>query len=88
MTSVEMAVTDARNELGPVTNRVSYGGETVYLTKHGRRAAALVPVAAAELLEDIEDLLDGEAVEAIRRRLADGTEGTVPFVRRTERRDS
>ncbi|MGH3468543.1 MAG: type II toxin-antitoxin system prevent-host-death family antitoxin [Thermocrispum sp.] len=82
-----MSVSEARAELGPVTNRVAYGGETVYLTKHGRRAAAVVPAAAAELLEQIVDLLDGEAVEATLAALAAGTETRVPFARRTRLRD-
>jgi prevent-host-death family protein len=84
--SVEIPVSEARADLGPVTNQVEYGGETVYLTKHGRRAAALVPVAAAELLEKIEDLLDGEAVDTVLARLAAGTEERLPYVRRSNRR--
>lgn len=85
--SDEIAISEARADLGPVTNRVCYGGETVYLTKHGRRAAAVVPAAAAELLEQVEDLLDGEAVESVLEALADGTETRVPFTRRTTRSD-
>jgi prevent-host-death family protein len=88
MSGIEMSVTDARDDLGPVTNRVAYGGETIYLTKHGRRAAAMVPVAAAELLEDLEDLIDSEAIDAVRARLAEGVENRVPFARRTPRRDA
>lgn len=81
----EMSVSEARAELGPVTNRVEYGGQHVYLTKHGHRAAAVVPAASAELLEELEDLLDGEAVEAVLGALAEGSEGRVPFTRRTPR---
>lgn len=83
--SVEMSFTAARAELGPVTNRVEYGGETVYLTKHGRRTTAIVPAAAAELLEQIEDLLDGQAVQNALEALHNGTEEAIPFVRRTRR---
>lgn len=83
--SIEMSVSEVRTELGPVTNRVAYGGETVYLTKHGLRAAALVPVAAAELLEQLEDLMDGEAVAAVLAALASGADVEEPFVRRTGR---
>ena len=83
--SDEIAISEARADLGPVTNRVCYGGETVYLTKHGRRAAAVVPAAAAELLEQIEDMLDGEAVESVIEALSDGSETRVPFARRTSR---
>jgi prevent-host-death family protein len=72
--SSEMAVSDVRAHLGPITSRAEFGGETVYLTKNGRRAAAIVPAAAAQLLEDLEDLIDLQAVEEVRGRLAAGTE--------------
>lgn len=81
--SVEMSVSEIRTELGPVTSRVAYGGETVYLTKHGLRTAALVPVAAAELLEQLEDLMDSEAVAAVLADLASGADTEEPFLRRT-----
>jgi prevent-host-death family protein len=81
--SSEMSVTAARDALGPVTNQVEYGGETVYLTKHGRRAAAVVPAAAAELLEELEDVFDIEAVRAALAALASGEDTAEPFVRRT-----
>lgn len=79
----EVAVSDARADLGAVTARAQYGGETTYLTKHGHRAAAVVPVAAAELLEQLEDLLDRDAVLTALAALDDGTEERLPFVRRT-----
>lgn len=82
----ELTVSEARADLGPVTSRAEYGGETTYLTKHGHRAAAVVPAAAAELLEQIEDLVDDEAVRAAVAALETGTEQRVPFVRRTRRR--
>jgi prevent-host-death family protein len=86
--AVEISVSDARAELGPVTSRVEYGGETVYLTKHGRRAVAVVPAAAAELLEEIEDLMDAEAVEVALAALRAGTDQRVRFTRRTPRTSS
>lgn len=83
--SSEMTVSEARAELGPVTSRAEYGGETTYLTKHGHRAAAVVPAAAAEMLENLEELVDGEAVRVALADLHAGTEERVPFVRRTRR---
>lgn len=83
--SGEMTVSEARADLGPVTARAAYGGETTYLTKHGHRAAAVVPAAAAELFEQLEDMIDIEAVEAALAGLEAGTEESVPFVRRTSR---
>lgn len=84
----EMTVSEARADLGPVTARAAYGGETTYLTKHGHRAAAVVPAAVAELFEHLEDLIDIEAVETALAKLEDGTEEPVPFVRHTARRRS
>ena len=85
--SREMSVTDARPELAEITNRAAYGGETTYLTKHGRRTAAVVPAHSAQLLEDLEELVDGEQVREVLDALAAGTETRVPFRRRTANRD-
>lgn len=76
----------ARADLGAVTARAEYGGETTYLTKHGHRSAAVVPAAAAELLEGLEDLVDHDAVRAALDSLETGAEERVPFLRRTSRR--
>ena len=80
-----MSVSQARADLGAVTSRAQYGGETTYLTKHGRRAAAVVPAAAAELLEQLEDLVGEEAVRNALAKLRSGDEERVPFVRRIRR---
>lgn len=82
----DLTVSEARAELGPVTSRAEYGGEITYLTKHGRRAAAIVPAAAAELLEQIEDLVDADAVRAALEDLEAGRETRVRFARRTPAR--
>lgn len=73
----------ARADLGGVTARAEYGGETTYLTKHGHRAAAVVPVAAAELLQQLEDLVDHDAVGVALAGLETGVDERVPFVGRT-----
>jgi prevent-host-death family protein len=49
-------------------NRVSYGGERVVLTRHGRRVAAVVPIEDLELLEALEDARD---LDDVRAALAD-----------------
>lgn len=82
----EMTVSEARADLGRVTARAEYGGETTYLTKHGHRAAAIVPARAAELLEQFEDVLDAKAVRTALADLDAGAEERVPFVRRSRRR--
>ncbi|PPK92664.1 prevent-host-death family protein [Kineococcus xinjiangensis] len=40
----ELQVSLAREQLADLINRVAYAGETIYLTRRGRRMAALVPV--------------------------------------------
>lgn len=79
----DMTMSQARADLGAVTSRAEYGGETTYLTKHGHRAAAVVPAAAAQLLEQLEDLIDEHAVQAALASLRSGDEERLPFVRRT-----
>ncbi|HEX3782944.1 MAG TPA: type II toxin-antitoxin system Phd/YefM family antitoxin [Pseudonocardiaceae bacterium] len=81
--SIELSLTEARAQLPEITNRAEYTGETVYVTKHGRRTSAVVPAAAAQLLEDLEDLMD---IEAVREALSDldlGHDQPRPFVRRS-----
>jgi prevent-host-death family protein len=41
---MECPVTQARQCLADLVNRAAYGRETIYLTRRGRRVAALVPV--------------------------------------------
>lgn len=86
--SDDVAISVARAELGPITARAEYGGQVTYLTKHGHRAAAVVPVAAAQLLEQLEDLMDDQAVRAALASLEDGVEQRLPFIRRTPTRTS
>lgn len=83
--SIEIPVSEARADLGAVTARAEYGGETTYLTKHGHRSAAVVPAAAAELLEELEDLVDYDSVRSALTSVETGVEERVPFVRRTRR---
>lgn len=81
----EMTVSEARADFGPVTSRAEFGGEVTYVTKNGRRSAAIVSAAAAELLEQIEDEFDAKAVRAALAELESGTADRVPFKRRTAR---
>lgn len=64
----EMPVSDARQHLSDVVNRAAYSGEAVYLTRRGRRLAAVVPV---EMLEAMEAAQDAADVAAAREALAE-----------------
>jgi len=47
-------VTQARDELADLVNRVAYGDERVVLTRHGKPVAALVSAADLAVLQDRE----------------------------------
>jgi prevent-host-death family protein len=59
---------EARDHLADVVNRAAYTKEPVFLTRRGRRVAAVVDAATVErLVELAEDSLDAEAADAARR---------------------
>lgn len=51
----ELPVTDVDGRLADIVNEAAYGGQVTYLTRHGRRLAAIVPVETAEAAERWED---------------------------------
>ena len=62
----EHRISEAREELATIVNKVAFGGERVRLTRHGKAVAAVVPIEDVELLEDLEDAIDVElALEAL-----------------------
>ena len=50
-TSEEIGIRELRMRLGDVMNDTAVRGRIVYVTSHGRRVAAIVPVPDAEALE-------------------------------------
>lgn len=56
-------MTEAREHLADVVNRVAYTGEGITLTRRGRRLAAIVPIEVLDALEAAEDRIDIEAAE-------------------------
>jgi len=64
----ELPITDAREDLAEVVNRVAYGHERVRLTRRGKPLAAVVSIEDVELLERLEDQAD---LDAMREALAD-----------------
>ena len=69
-----LAASAVRDTFGDTLNRVAFKGERIVLERHGKPVAALVSVEDLELLEDLEDRLDVEAVRAAREEA-----GTVPY---------
>lgn len=45
---IELSVSQARDQLADLVNRVAYGGKTVVLTRRGRRMVVLGPAAEPE----------------------------------------
>ena len=64
----ERRISEARDSFSTTVNRVAFGGERVVLTRHGRRVAAVVPIADLELIEALEDARD---LDDVRAALAD-----------------
>lgn len=52
---IELSLTDARNRLPELTETTVRDGGIVYLTRYGRRVAALVPADIAENYERMEN---------------------------------
>jgi len=62
----EMPASQVRSDFADVIGRAQHAGVTTYITHHGRRVAAVVPVEAAEALERLEDrVLAGMGEEAL-----------------------
>ena len=59
----EHRISDARGSFSTTVNRAAFGGERVVLTRHGKRIAAVVPIADLELLESLEDAVDLEEAQ-------------------------
>jgi prevent-host-death family protein len=59
----------ARERLADILNRVAFKGERVVLHRHGKNVAAMISVDDLELLEELEERLD---LEAVRRARAEG----------------
>ena len=57
-------ITEAREHLADLGNRVSLRGERVVVERRGKNLFALVPVEDVELLERLEDKLDLDAIRA------------------------
>lgn len=74
----EMSISAARDDLADVVSRAHHAGRITYVTRRGKRLAAIVPAEMAEAIERAEDAAD---VAAAREALAriDAGEETVSF---------
>ncbi len=70
----EIAVSDARVHLADVVSRAAFAGERTYLTRRGRRVAAVVPAELLEEFEAIEAAEDAADVAAAAAAIKEGGE--------------
>ncbi|HEU0287793.1 MAG TPA: type II toxin-antitoxin system Phd/YefM family antitoxin [Nocardioidaceae bacterium] len=76
----ELTVTDARARLADVVEEARIGHDPVFLTRRGRRVAAVIDAEDLErLIEAAEDLADIRAARAARAELADSAEIPIPW---------
>ena len=74
-----MTVSHARARLADVVDAARVGREPVYLTRRGRRVAAVIDADALDqLIAASEDLADIQAAEAARADMAAGEE-SIPW---------
>jgi prevent-host-death family protein len=76
----EMTVSEARARLADVVDEARVGHDPIFLTRRGRRIAAVVDADQLdELLEAAEDLADIRAAAAARTELEDSDTAPVPW---------
>jgi len=76
-----LSITDVRNDLPKLVDRVSTLTQTVLITVQGKVKAALISAEELENMQDTIDLLsDKEAMASIREGIKDVEEGkTIPW---------
>ncbi len=75
-----MSLSDARARLADVVDQARIGHDPVFLTRRGRRVAAVVDAGDLErLLEAAEDLADLRAAAAARAEIAETGLAPIPW---------
>lgn len=76
----ELSVTDARARLADVVDDARVGHEPVFLTRRGRRVAAVVAAEDLErLVEAAEDLADIRAAQSARDEMSETAAEALPW---------
>ena len=76
----EMTVTDARARLADVVDEARVEHDPVFLTRRGRRVAAVIDADDLErLIEAAEDLADIQAAAAARSEMLDSGHAPIPW---------
>ncbi len=75
-----MTVTAARARLAEVVDGARVHGEPVFLTRHGKRVAAVIDADdLTALIQAAEDLADIEAAQAARREMIETGQTPIPW---------
>jgi prevent-host-death family protein len=73
-------VSTAKQQLGALVDRAHLTHETVFISKHGKRVAALVDAEAFERMrERLEDIDDAAAANEARRVMAESGSTSIPW---------
>ena len=75
---MELPASEARSRISELLDAVA-AGEFIYLTRRGKRVAALMPADIAENYEKIEDEYWARRAEEARARLASGEDEVISF---------
>jgi len=73
---MEIGVTEVRDNLAEIINRVAYGGERVVLRRRRKGVVAVVSMEDLRLLESLEDQADVKAALKARKE-----KGAVPLAK-------
>jgi antitoxin Phd len=65
--TTKISTADVRKNFSTIVNRVSFGKESIILTRRGEDIAALVAMDELRLLQELEDRIDiADAIKAIK----------------------
>jgi prevent-host-death family protein len=67
-----ISTAEARNHFSEVINRAAYGKERIVLTRRGKDIVGVVPVEDVELLQRLEDQIDINLADAIKKEIEEG----------------
>lgn len=73
----EVSLVEAHERFLEVVDRAEEAKERIYLTRAGKRIAAIVPIEDVEAIEKIEDRIDRRALKRARAEMA--VKGTIPW---------
>lgn len=68
----DLTISEARTHLADLVNQAAYTGRITYVTRRGKRVAAIVPAEIGEIVERLEDEEDVAGARAATAAIAAG----------------